>query len=93
MDNRELETVVLDMQDQLRRHTTVIERIATEFHALLMVLTQKRIATLEQVRTAERKLDLASEVASAQELANMTRDLERLDEELDDEDRRAGGLA
>ena len=88
MDSEELEAIVLDMQDQLRRHTIVIERIATEFHALLMVLTQKRIATLEQVRAAERKLDLASEVARAQELADMTRDLERLDNELEDKDRR-----
>ena len=90
MDSQELREVVLDMQDQLHRHTIVIERIATEFHALLMVLTQKRIASLEEVRAAERKLDLASEVARAQELADMTRDLDRLDRELDDKDRRSG---
>jgi hypothetical protein len=92
MEDRELEAIVLDMQDQLRRHAIVIERLATEFHALLMVLTQKRVATLEQVRAAESKLDLASEVARAQELADMTRDLERLDRELDDKDRRTGDL-
>jgi len=34
---------------------------------LLMVLTQKRVATLEDVRGAERRLDLASEVAYEQE--------------------------
>ena len=92
MDNRELETLVLDMQEQLNRHAIVIERLATEFHALLMVLTQKGVATLDAVRAAERKLDLASEVARAQQLADMTRDLQRLDKELDEKDRRAGEL-
>lgn len=88
MDQPSLEALVLEMQEQLRRHTIVIERLATEFHALLMVLTEKKVASLDAIRAAERRLDLASEVARAQQLANLTRDLESLDEELDARDRR-----
>jgi hypothetical protein len=88
MDEAAIEAMLLELQQQMRRHALVIERLATEFHALLMVLTQKRIATLEDVRGAERRLDLASEVARAREIVNMTRDLEALDRELRDEERR-----
>jgi hypothetical protein len=77
-----------DLQVRVRRQAMVIQRLGTEFHALLMVLIQKKVATLDEVRAAERRLDLASEVARAQELVEVTRDLESLDAELDGNDRR-----
>jgi hypothetical protein len=87
MDDARLEATLLHLQEQIRRHAVVIEQLATEFHALLLVLTQKRIATLEDVRGAERRLDLASEVARAEAIVNMTRDLELLDPELRERER------
>jgi hypothetical protein len=78
-----------DLQVRVRRQAMVIQRLGTEFHALLMVLIQKKIATLDEVRAAERRLDLASEVARAQEIVEVTRDLESLDAELDVKDRRS----
>jgi hypothetical protein len=76
-----------DLQVRVRRQAMVIQRLGTEFHALLMVLIQKKIATLDEVRAAERRLDLASEIARAQEIVEVARDLESLDAELDDTDR------
>ena len=61
----------------------IIERLGTEFHALLMVLMQKRLITLADVRAAERRLDLAAEVAKAQEIAAIERDVQTLADELD----------
>jgi hypothetical protein len=75
-----------DLQVRVRRQAMVIQRLGTEFHALLMVLIQKKVATLDEVRAAERRLDLASEVARAHEIMEVTRDLESLDAELDGKD-------
>jgi hypothetical protein len=82
-----LEESLDDLQVRVRRQAMVIQRLATEFHALLMVLIQKKVVTLDEVRAAERRLDLAAEVARAQEIVEVTRDLEALDAELDDKDR------
>jgi hypothetical protein len=75
-----------DLQVRVRRQAMVIQRLGTEFHALLMVLIQKKVATLDEVRAAERRLDLAAEVARAHEIVEVTRDLESLDAELDGRD-------
>jgi len=72
-----------DLLVKIRRQALIIERLATEFHALLMVMLQKKLVTLEDVRAAERRLDLAAEIARAQELAAAARDIETLDSELD----------
>jgi hypothetical protein len=88
MDQSSFEESFDDLQVRVRRQAIVIQRLATEFHALLIVLAEKKIATLDEVRAAERRLDLASEVARAQVIADVTRDLESLDAELDDDDRR-----
>jgi hypothetical protein len=69
----------------VRCQAIVIERLATEFHALLMVLTEKKVASLDEIRARERHLDLASEVARTQKIADVTRDLETLDAELDEQ--------
>ena len=72
-----------DLLVKIRRQSLIIERLGTEFHALLMVMSQKKLVTLEDVRAAERRLDLAAEIARAQELAAAARDIETLDSELD----------
>ena len=76
-----------DLQVRVRRQAIVIERLATEFHGLLMVLTDKKFATLAEIRAKERRLDLASEVKRAQDIAEALRDIEVIDAELDDKDR------
>jgi hypothetical protein len=43
-----------------RRYADVIEKLATEVHALMMVLVEKRLITLERLEAARRRLDLAS---------------------------------
>jgi hypothetical protein len=73
-----------DLLVRVRRQSIVIERLGTEFHALLMVLLQKKVLTLDEVRAAERRLDLAAEIGRAHEIAAVARDFEALDAELDD---------
>ena len=72
-----------DLMVRLRRQALIIERLGTEFHALLMVLMQKRLITLSDVRAAERRLNLAAEIAKAQEIAAIERDVQALADELD----------
>jgi len=74
-----------DLLVKIRRQALIIARLGTEFHALLMVLLQKKVLTLEDVRAAERRLDLAAEIARAREIAAVARDLEALDAELDED--------
>ena len=72
-----------DLLVKVRRQALIIERLGTEFHAVLMVLLHKKVLSLEEVRAAERRLDLAAEVARAQEIAAVARDLENLEAEFD----------
>jgi hypothetical protein len=72
-----------DLLVRVRRQAIIIERLGTEFHALLIVLLQKKLLTLDDVRAAERRLDLAAEIARARELSAVARDLEALDAEFD----------
>ena len=72
-----------DLLVRVRRQAIVIERLGTEFHALLMVLIHKKMLTLDEVRAAERRLDLAAEVPRAREISAVARDLELLDDELE----------
>ena len=88
MDQPSFEERLDNFEVRVRRQAVVIERLATEFHALLMVLTQKKLITLDEVYAAERRLDLASEVAQIQDIARAARDIESLDADLDDRDRR-----
>jgi len=75
--------LVDDLLVRVRRQALVIERLGTELHAILMVLMQKQVLTLDDVRAAERRLDLAAEIARAREIAAVARDFETLDAELD----------
>jgi hypothetical protein len=77
------EARVDDLMVALRRQALIIERLGTEFHALLMVLMQKQLITLSDVRAAERRLNLAAEVAKAREIAAIERDVQALADELD----------
>ena len=85
-----------ELQDALvrtRRQAVLIERLGTELHALLMVLFEKKILTLAEVRAAERRLDIAASMARAEEFEAVADDLGRLDAELDDPDARPGRAA
>jgi hypothetical protein len=80
-----------ELEDALvrtRRQAILIERLGTELHALLMVLFEKKILTLGEVRAAERRLDLAATMARASEFRAVADDVDRLDTELDDDERR-----
>jgi hypothetical protein len=80
-----------ELQDALvrtRRQALLIERLGTELHALLMVLFEKKILTLGDVRAAERRLDLAASIARAEEFEAIASDVDRLDAELDRDDER-----
>ena len=88
MDQPSFEERLDNFEVRVRRQAVVIERLATELHALLLVLTQKKLITLDEVYAAERRLDLASEVARVQDIAKATRDIEALDADLDARDRR-----
>jgi hypothetical protein len=72
-----------DLLVRVRRQAIIIERLGTELHALLIVLLQKKVLTLDEVRGAERRLDLAAEIARAREIAAVARDFEALDAEFD----------
>lgn len=72
-----------DLLVRVRRQAIIIQRLGTELHAILMVLLQKKVLTLDEVRGAERRLDLAAEIARAQEIAAVARDFESLDAEFD----------
>jgi hypothetical protein len=75
-----------ELQDALvrtHRQAILIERLGTELHALLIVLMEKGVLTLSDVRAAERRLDLAAVAARAAEVAAVARDVDRLDGELD----------
>jgi len=97
MDMEPSEPFREELQDALvrtRRQAILIERLGTELHALLIVLFEKRILTLDEVRAAERRLDLAATMARAQEFEAVARDIDRLDAELDDDaDMRRGEAA
>ena len=80
---RDEEVTVDDLLVKIRRQAIIIERLATEFHAVLIVLLQKKVLTLDEVRGAERRLDLAAEIARAREISAAARDFEALDAELD----------
>ena len=66
-----------------RRYTEILERLATELHAVIMVLVDKRVVSVAQLDAAKKQLDLAFEVTQARQLRAIMDDLERLDQDLD----------
>jgi len=66
-----------------RRHADVIEKLATEVHALTMVLVEKRIVTMERLEAARRQLDLAYDLTQALQIRALIKDIDQLDDERD----------
>jgi hypothetical protein len=62
-----------------RRYADVIEKLATEVHALTMVLVEKRLITLERVEAARRQLDLAYDLNQALQIRALIKEIDDLD--------------
>jgi hypothetical protein len=62
-----------------RRYADVIEKVATEVHALTMVLVEKRLITLERVEAARRQLDLAYDLDQALQIRALIKEIDDLD--------------
>ncbi len=76
----EQEQFVTEVVSRLcRRHADVIEKLATEIHALTMVLIEKRLITLDRLQAARRQLDLAYDLTQALEIRALIRDIDELD--------------
>lgn len=80
----EQEQYITEVMSRLgHRQAEVIDRIATELHALVMVLVSKRLVRMEDIDAARKRLDLAFEIGRARQWSSAVADLERLDRELD----------
>jgi hypothetical protein len=62
-----------------RRYSDVIEKLATEVHALTLVLVEKRLITVERLEAARRQLDLAYDLTQALEIRALIKDIDELD--------------
>lgn len=62
-----------------RRYADIIEKLATEVHALTMVLIEKRLITLERLEAARRQLDLAYDLNQALQIRSLIREIDELD--------------
>jgi hypothetical protein len=77
----EQEQFITEVVNRLsRRHAQVLERVATELHALIMVLADKRLITSEALEAARRRLDEAFETTRARQLYALIADIDRLDD-------------
>jgi hypothetical protein len=62
-----------------RRYADVIEKLATEVHALTMVLVEKRLITLERLEAARRQLDLAYDLTQVLQIRSLIKEIDDLD--------------
>ncbi len=62
-----------------RRYADVIEKLATEVHALTMVLVEKRLITVERIEAARRQLDLAYDLTQALQIRALIKDIDELE--------------
>jgi hypothetical protein len=62
-----------------RRYGDVIEKLATEVHALTLVLVEKRLITIERLEAARRQLDLAYDLTQALEIRALIKEIDELD--------------
>jgi len=62
-----------------RRYADVIERLATEVHALTMVLVEKRLITLERLEAAHQQLDLAYDLNQVLQIRALIKEIDELD--------------
>ena len=62
-----------------RRYADVIEKLATEIHALTMVLLEKRLITLERLEAARQQLDLAYDLNQVLQIRSLIKEIDDLD--------------
>jgi hypothetical protein len=62
-----------------RRYADVIEKLATEVHALTLVLVEKRLITLERLEAARRQLDLAYDLTQVHQIRSLIKEIDDLD--------------
>jgi hypothetical protein len=62
-----------------RRYADVIEKLATEVHALTLVLVEKRLVTVERLQEARRQLDLAYDMTQALQIRSLIKEIDDLD--------------
>jgi|GEM_PF-2509973 hypothetical protein len=62
-----------------RRYADVIEKLATEIHALTMVLLEKRLITLERLEAARQQLDLAYDLNQVLQIRSLIKEIDELD--------------
>jgi hypothetical protein len=62
-----------------RRYADVIEKLATEIHALTMVLVEKRLITLERLEAARQQLDLAYDLNQVLQIRSLIKEIDDLD--------------
>jgi hypothetical protein len=62
-----------------RRHADLIEQLATQVHALTMVLVEKRVVTVERLQAARKHLDLAYDITKALEIRALIKDIDELE--------------
>ena len=76
----EQEQFVTEVVSRLcRRYADVIETLATEVHALTMVLIEKRLVTLERLEAARRQLDLAYDLNEVLQIRSLIKEIDDLD--------------
>ena len=62
-----------------RRYADVIEQLATQVHALTMVLVEKRVVTVDRLQAARKHLDLAYDITQALQIRALVKDIDDLD--------------
>ena len=62
-----------------RRYADVIEKLATEVHALTMVLVEKRLITIDRIEAARRQLDLAYDLTQALQIRALIKDIDEIE--------------
>jgi len=62
-----------------RRHADVIEQLATQVHALTMVLVEKRLVTVERLQAARKHLDLAYDITQALQIRALIKDIDEIE--------------
>ena len=62
-----------------RRYADVIEKLATEVHALTIVLVEKRVISLERLEAARRQLDLAYDLNQVLQMRSLIKEIDELD--------------
>ena len=76
----EQEQFVTEVVSRLcRRYGDVIEKLATEVHALTLVLVEKRLITVERLEAARRQLDLAYDLRQTLEIRSLIKEIDELD--------------